>query len=156
MTVYSEALELIQSERWAALATIHEGHPLASSVAYVVEPGSAGLLFHLSQMAAHTEALLANPSASLVVSRPDTGQGDPQLLPRLTLNGTVEALDPSSEEYAAARRLYITRLPGAAERFELGDFILFRFTIETARYVGGFGRAARMTGEQLKAAARNS
>jgi putative heme iron utilization protein len=149
MSVYSDAAALILSERWAAIATIHEGQPLASHVAFAVEPGLTGLLFHISQMAAHTQALLEDPRACLAVGRPDTGDGDPQLLARVSLSGKVTAIEPDSGEFEVAKAVYVKRFPAAEMRFELGDFILFRFEIETARWVGGFGRAARMTGQQL-------
>jgi hypothetical protein len=34
-------------------------------------------------------------------------------------------------------------------RFELGDFLLVRFTPDTARYVGGFARAARLAWAEI-------
>ena len=39
-------------------------------------------------------------------------------------------------------------------RFSLPDFVLFRFAPDSARYVGGFARAARLTSAQLTEAAR--
>ena len=39
-------------------------------------------------------------------------------------------------------------------RFQLGDFVLMRITINSARYVGGFARAATFSAEQLQDTAR--
>ena len=58
-------------------------------------------------------------------------------------------LHPNEEEYLAAAEAYIERFPDAQMRFELGDFLLFRFTPAEARYVGGFARAARFSWQDI-------
>jgi len=134
---------LVRERRWAALATLDDGAPLASMVAYAPEPGLAGLFLHLSELSLHTRNLLADPRASLVITDPDGGEGDPQLLPRVSLTGGVVLLDPDSAEWRAAREIYVARFPDALPRFDLGDFRLFFFVPDEARYVGGFAKARR-------------
>ena len=146
---YRPPARLLASSRWAALAVVHEGAPAAAMTSYALSPDGAALYVHLSQMALHTRALLTEPRAALVVSAPDPGEGDPQSLPRLSLTGAALALVPGTPEYEAGRAAYVGRFPGAAERFALADFVLFRFEPSEARWVGGFGRALRMTGAQL-------
>lgn len=153
---YEEAASLVLTERWAAIATLGEGGPLSSMVSYAVEPGSCTILMLLSPMALHTRNLLDDPRASLSVTRPDTGSGDPQELARITLTGTCAALPRGSEEDAEARRAYAGRYPDAGERLTLPDMLLFRFVPHEARYVGGFGRAVRMTGAQLSEVVRQA
>jgi putative heme iron utilization protein len=150
--IYRDAARLVLEERWAAVATLDDGLPLATMVAYAPEPGLGGLLMLLSGLAAHTRALLGDPRCSLAVTRPDRGEGDPQLLPRVSIQGAVEALEPESPEHAAGKGLYLARFPDAEPRFDLADFVLFRFVPAEARYVGGFARAIRMTGDQLAGA----
>lgn len=150
--IQREVVSLIQEQRWGALATVDEGAPLASMVAYAVEPG-LGLLFLLSQLSAHTRHLMASPRTSLAVTRPDVGEGDPQLLPRVSLQGTVSIVDRTAEDFALTAARYVKRFPDSLQRFQLGDFHLFRFVIEDARYVGGFARASSFTGDQLRATA---
>jgi hypothetical protein len=140
---------LLASSRWAALAVVHEGVPAAAMTSYALSPDGTALYVHLSQMALHTRALLTEPRAALVVSAPDPGEGDPQRLPRLSLTGAALALVPGTPEYEAGRAAYVGRFPGSEERFALADFVLFRFEPSEARWVGGFGRALRMTGAQL-------
>ena len=140
-----EAAALIRTHRWAALATLDAGEPLASMVAYALEPGGGLLLFHVSQLAQHTRNLLAHPRGALAITEPDALEGDPQRLQRVTLTGTASVLYPNEEEYLAAAEAYIERFPDAQMRFELGDFLLFRFIPAEARYVGGFARAARFS-----------
>src|SRR5512140_1537945 len=148
-----DAARLILEERWAALATLDGGLPLATMVAYAPEPSLTGLLMLLSGLAAHTGALLADPRCSLAVTRPDAGTGDPQLLPRVSIQGSAIALEADEPQYGAAKRTYLARFPDAEPRFDLADFVLFRFVPAEARYVGGFARAIRMTGNQLSEAA---
>jgi putative heme iron utilization protein len=153
---YLPAARLLAASRWAALAVVHDGAPAAAMTSFALSPDGAALYVHLSQMALHTRALLEEPRAALVVSAPDSGEGDPQTLPRLSLAGVALALVPATPEYEAGRAANVGRFPGADERFALADFVLFRFEPAEARWVGGFGRALRMTGAQLAEAVREA
>ncbi|GAB6043629.1 HugZ family pyridoxamine 5'-phosphate oxidase [Endothiovibrio diazotrophicus] len=144
---------LLADGRWAALATVADGVPLASWISYVAEPGLAGCLFHLSTMAAHTRNLLAEPRVSLAISEADDGREDPQTLARVTLNGTVAVIGRDEAGYEAAKARYLQRLPEAAPRFEFGDFALYRLAVIEARLVGGFAQAYRLGPPGLKQAA---
>ena len=151
---YLPPARLLAASRWAALAVVHDGAPAAAMTSYAIAPDGAALYVHLSQMALHTRALLEEPRAALVVSQPDTGEGDPQTLPRLSLSGVALALVPGTPEYEAGRAAYVAPFPAADDRFALADFVLFRFEPAEARWVGGFARALRMTGAQLAEALR--
>lgn len=140
-----EAAALVRAQRWAALATLDAGRPLASMVAYALDEQNAGLLFFLSQLAQHTRNLLESPEVSLAITEPDSHDGDPQRLQRVTLTGRVEVVRRGTGAFDAAAERYVDRFPDALPRFELGDFLLFRFVPGDARYVGGFARAARFT-----------
>jgi len=144
-----EARALLHGHRWAALATLDGGEPLASMVAYALDVESRGILLFISQLAQHTKNLLADPRASLVTSEPDTGDGDPQRLQRITLQASASIVRRDAADYVAAAERYIDRFPDALPRFELGDFALFRLMPVDARYVGGFARAARFTWAEL-------
>lgn len=150
-----EAVSLIFSRRWAALATVGAEGPLASMVAYAPEPGLAGVLLFLSGLSARTRHLLADRRASLAISAPDPGEGDPQTLPRISLQGEVELIGRSSPSFPSAWEVYVKRLPSAAPLRELSDFDLFRLVVDRARYVGGSGRARTIDGDRLRAAARS-
>jgi putative heme iron utilization protein len=136
-----EVARSISGSRWAALATLGgDGAPQASWVAYVPDPAARELLLHLSRLAAHTGNLLAQPRAGLGISAADRGEGDPQTLPRVSLQGTAEAVARDDPAWPGLRARYIDRLPDAAPLFDFPDFVLFRFRIESGRWVGGFGR----------------
>src|SRR4030067_2293498 len=78
---------VIRGQRWAALATHGQGGPLASMVAFAPEPDFSGVLMLLSRLSLHTRSLLEHPRASLAISEPDTGAGNPQRLPRGRIQG---------------------------------------------------------------------
>ncbi|HEY3380133.1 MAG TPA: pyridoxamine 5'-phosphate oxidase family protein [Vicinamibacterales bacterium] len=148
-----DAARLIMTERWAAIATMDRGVPLATMVAYAPERALGGLLIFVSELSQHTRNLLQDPRVSLVVSEADTGEGDPQLLARVTLTGEVRHVRPGSQEYAAAKSAYLARFPGAEPRFDLADFHLLRLVPSDIRYVGGFARAFSISAEDLTTAA---
>jgi putative heme iron utilization protein len=145
-----EALRLIDAQRWAALATLHDGEPMASMVAYALAPGRASLLLLLSQLAPHTRSLIDHPRASLVITEPDDHEGDPQRLQRIMLSGRAAAIPKTDPAFVDTAEQYVERFPDALPRFELGDFVLFRFVPEEARYVGGLARTARFAWADLR------
>ena len=148
-------VRLILSQRWAALATSRGDEPYASMVAYVAEPDLGGILLHLSRLARHTRNVLHNPRGGLVISTADPGDGDPQTLPRASIQGAVQLLTRDASDYTAARALYIARFPDAAPRFAFGDFELFRLLPEHTRYVAGFGQTYTLAASQLRAVAEH-
>lgn len=143
-------LDLIHQGRWAALATCGPQGPIASQVAYAPEPELEGVVLLLSQLAAHTRALLANPRAALCISEPDDGRDDPQTLRRIALSGHTRILKGDEPAYEVAAHCYLARFPAARRLFEFSDFLLVRLQIEQARYVGGFAAARTLTGAALR------
>lgn len=147
--VHRDVARLVRSQRWAALATVDTGAPSGAMVAYARTP-AGDLLFLLSQLSAHTRHLLADPRAALVVFEPDDGEGDPQRLARASLKGRVEVLSRGTAEFDQAAMHYVDALPDALPRFELGDFVLFRFVPDEIRWVGGLARAATVGWEEVR------
>ncbi len=148
-----DAARLLLNGRWAALASLDDSGPLASMVAYAPDPSCGGVLMLLSELAQHTRNLLEDPRASLVVSAPDVGGGDPQQLARVTLIGEARPLTPGSRTCEDAKAIYLAHLPDAGPRFALADFRLFRLLPATVRYVGGLARAASLSSAELAGAA---
>ena len=98
----------------------------------------------VSHLAQHTKNLVADGRASLLVLEPT--EGDPQQAARATLLGLARRLDGVEEAQARAR--YLAVHPGAEQYFDLG-FQLWALTPAEARYVGGFGAAAWVSGSEL-------
>ena len=147
----SEVRELIFNHRWAALATISGQLPFASMVAYAPYVPSSHLLFLLSQLSPHTQHLSKIADCSLVISQSDNGEDDPQTLSRLTLTGRVKVISRDSDEFESAKQCYCHCLPASERLFGFGDFLLFKFSPDKARFIGGFGRAHNVKIEQIRA-----
>lgn len=144
---------VIRGQRWAALATHGQGGPLASMVAFAPEPDFSGFLMLLSRLSLHTRLLLEHPRASLAISEPDTGAGNPQTLARVSIQGEATPITEDLPGYAEARAVYEKRLPASSPLFDFGDFLLFRLVPREARFVAGFAQAYTLTAEDLREAA---
>lgn len=147
---------LIMEHRWAALATVDtQGIPVASMVAYAVDSTRGELLLHLSKLAAHTGNLLAHGKGAITIGENDPGDGDPQQLARVSINGEVSVIGREDTDYESARAVYLRRLPASAQLFEFPDFILFRLVPDCARFVGGFGQARSFGANDVRSILRD-
>jgi len=128
---------LLVSERVGTLATQsarHPGWPFASVMPYALD-SEASPIFLISGMAIHTQNILADPRASLLVMQ-SGGDGDPLGSPRATLLGSVTRIDEPS---AAIRDAYLERHPQARYWIGFSDFSFFRLDVADVYFVGGFG-----------------
>jgi len=131
------ARTLLVSERVGTLATQsqrHPGWPFASVMPYaLIEDASP--LFLVSSMAIHTQNVLADPHASLLVMQ-SGGDADPLGSPRATLLGNVRRIDDGTD---AIRNAYLERHPSAKYWIDFADFSFFRLEVTDIYFVGGFG-----------------
>jgi hypothetical protein len=145
---------LLRSQRTAALGTLRDGAPFVSLVAYAPAPDLSLFWLHLSGLAVHTRALLADPRAGLLIAEADQG-GDPQQLARVSIQAEAAALPKDSPDYPAAKALYLAAFPEAAQNFALGDFDLYRLRPILARYVAGFGQIFNLSAADFRAAGQS-
>jgi putative heme iron utilization protein len=127
---------LLANERIGTLATQsarHSGFPFASVMPYALL-GDASPLFLISSMAIHTQNLLADPRASLLVMQ-SGNDSDPLGSPRATLLGTVARIESTDEIRAA----YLERHPSSKYWIDFSDFGFFRLDVTDLYFVGGFG-----------------
>ena len=132
------ARALLAGESVGLLSTIsvrRAGTPYGSVTPYALSAGGAPLLL-LSALAAHTHNLRADPRAGLFVGD-HSAVADPQAGARLSLMGRVVPVP--DHEAADARARYLARWPRAADTLALADFSFWRFEIEEARFIAGFG-----------------
>jgi len=132
------ARALLEAESVGVLSTIsvrRAGTPYGSVTPYALAATGSPLLL-LSRLAAHTQNLTADPRAGLYVGD-RSAAADPQAGARISLLGRVVRVDAAEETDARTR--YLARWPQAADYFALGDFSLWRFQIEEARLIAGFG-----------------
>lgn len=142
------AKTLVRSARFGAIAVIEPdtGTPLASRVGVATDADGTPLIL-VSQLSAHTRAILADPRCSLLVGEP--GKGDPLAHPRITLVCRAVRLDPDTPARAQAERRYLNRNPKAKLYVGLGDFSFFRLEVERASLNGGFGKAYLLGHEDI-------
>jgi heme oxygenase (biliverdin-IX-beta and delta-forming) len=127
---------LLAQERVGTLATQsarHSGFPFASVMPYALLD-DASPLFLISGMAIHTQNVLADPRASLLVMQSGS-ESDPLGSPRATLLGTVTRIDSSD----AIRAAYLDRHPSSKYWIDFTDFGFFRLDVSDIYFVGGFG-----------------
>jgi len=139
---------LVASETRGALSTIAAqpaGYPYGSVASYGLDERGNPLLF-VSTMAEHTQNALRDPRASLLVAEPVPEGADPLASGRVTLLGEMRAVDPADRDLARDR--YLDANPAAAYYIEFGDFDFYRLTVESIRYVGGYGRMSWVEPEQ--------
>lgn len=131
--------DLVAARTTGALGTLHDGAPFVSMVPFALLPGGTFVL-HVSGLAAHTGDMRKDPRVSLLVTAPE-GEAPPQALPRITVSGTAEELEPESREHEEAAAAYLARFPEAEQTFALADFALFAVRPSAVRFVGGFAQA---------------
>lgn len=136
------ARKLLRSVREGTLATTAGGQPFASLVTPASAPDLSPLIL-ISTLSEHTRQLRADPRCALLVTGTATDP-NPQTAPRI---GLVCVAHPEPDPEQKARWLAIH--PYAALYAGFGDFSLWRLTITAGQFVGGFARAARLTGADL-------
>jgi len=150
--------DLIRGRATAALATLHDGRPLASLIPYAthVADGRLHLITHVSRLSAHTRDMLANPEVCLLVSASEDSAAPPQALPRVSVFAQARFVDRHDDDHEALARCYLDRFPQAAEWFDLGDFSIVALEPTGGRLVAGFARAMNVSASEFVAAVGGS
>ena len=139
------ARTLVEQLTTGALSTLARepaGHPYGSFVTFALDDG-ASPVFLFSELAEHTRNLRGEGRASLMVA--ESVREDPLANGRVTLLGGCRPVEAGDD---GARRAYLARLPNAAYYAEYRDFSFWRLSVESARYIGGYGRMSWVTGEE--------
>jgi putative heme iron utilization protein len=103
-------------------------------------------LLLLSDLSDHAKNLKRDPHASLLYDG-TAGLAEPLTGARVTLIGRVVAADSPEN-----RARYLAAQPSAQGYAGFGDFHLYRFEIQEALLVAGFGRIHRIPGDALLSA----
>ena len=112
----------------------HPGWPFGSVMPYALGDGGEPV-FLISAMAVHTQNVVADPRASLLVMQSGS-ESDPLGLARATLLGTVHAVEHVPD---ALRAKYLELHPNARHWIGYSDFGFYRLAVEHIYFVGGFG-----------------
>ena len=138
------ARRLVRSSGRATLATAlaGDGWPYASLVMVACAQDASPLLL-ISELAEHTRNLALDPRASLLFDG-TIGLDVPLTGLRATVLGPVERCDDT-----AMLDRYVRRHPDAESYLTLGDFHLYRMTIERVHVVAGFGAIEWLSADQV-------
>jgi len=120
------------------------GAPMVSRIAFALIEETPHTL--ISDLSHHSGALRANPDASVLLGEPGP-KGDPLTHPRLTLQARAEPADK-----AALRTDWLAACPKAKLYYDFADFSLVRLRPLWAHLNGGFGKAYRLTPDDLRRA----
>jgi putative heme iron utilization protein len=136
---YAErARTLVHLGRTGSLSTLSQkrpGWPFGSVMPYGLDRfGRPSFL--ISTMAMHTQNILGDSRASLLVTHPDAS-GDPLAAARVTLMGTTARVPDA--EVPQVRDLYLARHENAKYWVDFSDFAFYRTEVVDVYYVGGFG-----------------
>ncbi|MFQ1701699.1 HugZ family protein [Loktanella agnita] len=132
---------LLTKARFGALAVIMDGAPYVSRVAMIWD--KTALITLVSTLSTHTNALLANSACSVLIGEP-ADKGDPLTHPRMTL-----LCEATETDKAAAKGLWLSRIPKAQLYYDFKDFRMFRLTPSELHLNGGFGKAFRLHPQDL-------
>ena len=147
------ARELLGSARYAALGVIDPatGFPAVSRVALALDADGVPVTL-ISDLAAHAQALAADPRAGLLVGEPGP-KGDPLTHPRMSVFVRAEPVARDGTDHATLRELWLARHPKAKLYIDFGEFRFVRLRPTGAALNGGFGKAYRLSPEDLHPAA---
>ena len=102
----------------------------------------------LSGLAVHTRNRTQDGRCSLLLVEPGGELGNPLAGARVTLTGRAVCLGRS--EGIDERAAFLAAHPEAAMYADFGDFAIWRFELETAHLVVGFGRIVSITADDLR------
>lgn len=111
------------------------GYPFGSVAPYGLDAGGRPT-FLISSMAMHTQNLVADARASLLVMQPGWSE-DPLAGGRVTLVGDVARVGESDLE--AVRTDYLERHENARHWVDFDDFAFYRMEVRELYFVAGFG-----------------
>lgn len=139
---------LLRSAPYAGMAVIDpdSGFPTISRVLVGTDVDAVPVIL-VSTLSAHTKALAKDPRASLLTGEP--GKGDPLAHPRLSVECLAEAVARGTPQHQRLRDRFLARHAKAKLYIDFGDFRFFRLLPQAANLNGGFGKAYRISGEEL-------
>lgn len=136
-----EIRALLAQSRVSFLATQGRYGPETSMAPFAIH--QRHILLHLSQLAAHSTNIENCNNVGLMICTPETSGSSPLSLPRLALQGEVRPV--ADDEFEQSKATYLRAISDAEPLFGFGDFCLFQFKAARIHWVGGFGRARRIT-----------
>lgn len=143
------ARSLLQGAGHAALAYADPATaaPMISRIALGLGP-DGGPVTLISGLAAHWAGLKAHAACSFLVGEPGE-RGDPLTHPRLMVEARAVFVAPDDPARAELRDHWLAAHPKAKLYVDFPDFAFVRLVPQGALLNGGFGKAFRLTAQDL-------
>jgi len=143
-------IEFKQTQKTLQLSTLTaEGKPNGSYSPFIVDKRGNYYIF-VSQLASHTQDLLVNPQASILLIQDEAETRQIFARRRISYQCDVEVVTQDDADYLPMLDTMEQRFGNVVELLRsLPDFILFRLKPYQGQYVKGFGKAYKLTGEGL-------
>lgn len=141
--IVESILKLINTQQSLFLSTLdRQGNPSASYAPYLcIEKESAFYIF-ISDLSEHTQQLLDNPIASVLIAADEQNTQQIFARHRLTYRVKADCLGQAALKRQAVLLLMQQRFGSIMDVLSgLSDFKLFKLTAQQGRYVKGFGNA---------------
>src|SRR5690349_9583928 len=145
------ARSLVAQQVTGTLCTIAvepAGFPYGSFVTFALHQGEP--VFLISRVAEHTRNLERDARASLLVH--DQGKADPLANGRVTLIGPVARVARDAAELPALRQTFLSAHPHAGYYVDYADFDFWRLSLQSLRYIGGYGRMSWVEADAFRRA----
>jgi putative heme iron utilization protein len=142
--------DMMTSHRVLGLAVIVDGDPEASLLPYALRPDYGSVYVQASGLARHSRGLQPGARVGVLIHENEAADADPLQTKRMTVQATVTVLERDGDAFAAAREIFVARLPGAELTLSLGDFNLYELQLGRGRYVAGFAQAFNLGPETFK------
>lgn len=127
----------------------NEGKPNASYAPFVTDNKGCFYIF-ISGLASHTQDLLSNPIASILLIRDEQDSKQIFARQRASYQCDVEIVDRESADFNVILDQMEDRFGNVVTLLKgLSDFILFRFRPYQGQFVMGFGKAYKLKGDGL-------
>ena len=151
-TSYAErARTLVHVTKVGVLSTHshrQEGFPFGSVMPYALDAVGSPL-FLISSMAMHTQNLVRDPHASLLVTAPEAAH-DPLGAERVTVIGNV--IEVPKADLNSVREAYLSRHENARYWVDFEDFAFYRMEVVDLYFVGGFAVMGWVNKEEFRQA----
>jgi putative heme iron utilization protein len=149
-TLQESFIAFKQSVKTLQLATMTlAGKPNGSYSPFVMDEQGNFYIF-VSQLASHTQDLLANPQASVLLIQDEAETRQIFARRRISYQCDVERVSVENADYESMLDAMELRFGNVLQVLRgLPDFILFRLRPFQGQYVKGFGKAYKLTGEGL-------
>lgn len=138
------ARSLLQDSRFGALAVTHPDTktPYVARIAMIWHENALFTL--VSTLSTHTRALQQAPRCAALIGEPGA-KGDPLTHPRMTVMAQAHLADK-----VGMKARWLTAIPKAQLYYDFSDFLLFRLDVQSIDLNGGFGKAFKLSPQDLR------